>query len=244
MATRHIERSISRRSAPANGRKGILPLSDRLADWGIPGTIINDFAQHHTILRFQKSAVVFSQGSKSEFLGWVQSGVLEIAYRATNGHSTIMRLVGPGEVFGHQSLVTPDDRVVYAFEIRAHSDCQVAFISRERVIDALQTLAPTVLVRLLQEVSSAWAQTEQYWIRLLSFNYRQRLEMVFADLAARFGTREADGTVLTIEVRHHDLAGIIGCSRPMLSQLIAKLQQAGKISRLKKRYVLHNVKAY
>src|ERR1700730_12245543 len=115
-----------RRSPP---QRGVLPFSDRLVDWGFPRTIIEDFAQHHTILSFQKSEIVFSRGAKSEFLGWVKSGTLKIVYHDTNGLSAVRRLVGPGEVFGHQSILAPDDRLVHGFDVRAHSDCQVVFIS-------------------------------------------------------------------------------------------------------------------
>ena len=115
-------------------------------------------------------------------------------------------------------------------------------MSHERVVTALQTLAPAALVRLLQNITAAWAETEQYWARFLSMNYRQRLQTIFADLAVRFGAPGPQGTVLTLELGHYDLARMIDCSRPMLSQLIATMVRAGQISQRDKRYVVLNSK--
>src|SRR5207245_461834 len=151
---------------------------------------------------------------------------------------TVTRLVGPGDIFGHESFVASNGHPVHAFESRAHTDCQVALVSHERVVKALETLTPVALVRLLQNLNAALAETELYLTRFLRLNYRQRLQTIFADLAARFGARGPKGTVVTLELGHYDLAGMIGCSRPMLSQLIATMLDAGQISRRDKRYVV------
>jgi CRP-like cAMP-binding protein len=242
MASKQADGKVHRRFEPANAGEGASRFRDRLADWGVPRAIVEDFARHQTLLSYRKGAVIFSQGSRSEFLAWVQSGVLETAYCEVDGRRIVTGLAGPGEIFGHQSFVAHNGHLVHCFELRARTNCQVALVSHERVVKALQTLAPATLVRLLQNISAAWAETEQYWVRFLSLNYRQRLETIFADLAVRFGTPGPHGKVLILELGHYDLARMIGCSRPMLSQLIATMVRAGKISRRDKRYVLLNGK--
>ena len=238
VALTEAKRKKRRRFEPANAREGASLFRDQLVHWSVPRAIVEDFVQHHTLLNYRKAAVIFSQGSRSDFLAWVQSGVVETAYREVDGHRIVTRLVGPGEIFGHQSFVGPHGHLVHCFEFRARTNCQIALVSHERVVTALQTLAPTALVRLLQNITAAWAETEQYGARFLSMNYRQRLETIFVDLATRFGARGRQGTVLTLELGHYDLARMIDCSRPMLSQLIATMVRAGKILRRDKRYVV------
>jgi CRP/FNR family cyclic AMP-dependent transcriptional regulator len=213
---------------------------NRLNQWGVPRAIVEDFVQHHTLMNYREADVIFSQGSRSDFFAWVESGVVETSYREVDGHRIVTKLVGPGEIFGHQNLVAPHGHLVHCFELRARTNCQIALVSHERVVTALQTLAPAALVGLLQNVIAAWAETEQYGARFLSMNYRQRLQTIFADLAVRFGARAPQGNVLTLELGHHDLARMIDCSRPMLSQLIASMLRAGMISRRDHRYVVLN----
>lgn len=242
MASTEAKRKEHQRFHPANAREGTSPFRNRLVHWSVPRAIIEDFVQHHTLLNYRKAAVIFSQGSRSDFLGWVRSGVVETAYRDVDGHRIVTRLVGPGEIFGHQSLVRAHGHLVHCFELRARTNCQIALVSHERVVTALQTLAPAALVRLLQDITAAWAETEQYGARFLRMNYRQRLQTIFADLAARFGAQGPEGTVLMLDLGHYDLARMIDCSRPMLSQLIATMVRAGEISRRDRRYVVLNGK--
>jgi CRP-like cAMP-binding protein len=242
MASKEATGKANRRSASTNATEGASRFRDRLTDWGIPGAIVEDFAQHQTLLSYRKGAVIFSQGSRSDFVALAQSGVVETAYCEVGGRRIVTRLVGSGEIFGHQSFVAPHGHLVHCFESRARTNCQVALVSHERVVTALHTLAPEALVRLLQNITAAGAETEQYWARFLSLNFRQRLETIFANLAIRFGTRGPHGKLLQLELGHYDLAGMIGCSRPMLSQLIATMVRAGKISRRGKRYILLNGK--
>jgi hypothetical protein len=57
-------------------------------------------------------------------------------------------------------------------------------------------------------------------------------------LAKRAGVRDAEGIILIPEVFHEDLAEMIGCSRPMVSRLIAQMVESGLLARRGKQYVL------
>jgi CRP-like cAMP-binding protein len=47
-----------------------------------------------------------------------------------------------------------------------------------------------------------------------------------SDLANRAGVRDSEGIVLIPEIGHEDLAEMIGCSRPMVSRLIAQMVES------------------
>src|SRR5438128_4881385 len=145
MASTEAKRKGHRRFEPANSKGGTARFRNRLADWGIPEAIVEDFAQHHTLLNFNKAAVIFSQYSPCDFLAWVDSGAVETAYQEVDGRRTLTRLVGPGDIFGHESFGASNGHPVHAFESRAHTDCQVALVSHERVVKALETLTPVAL---------------------------------------------------------------------------------------------------
>jgi biotin operon repressor len=62
--------------------------------------------------------------------------------------------------------------------------------------------------------------------------------MVLSDLGTRAGVKDSEGTILIPELGHEDLAEMIGCSRPMVSRLIAEMIESGLLSRRGKQYVL------
>lgn len=244
MASRERRGKQHRRFEPFNSRAGVLRFKNRLTNWGIPRPIVDDFAEHNTRLSYPKGSVIFSQNSPADFLAWVERGIVEVVYQEVDFRPITMRFVGPGDILGWQSYIASDSHPVHAFESRARTDCDVALINRERVVNALRAITPATLVLLLQNLNAAWAEREQYSAMFLRMNYRKRLEMVFAELAARFGARGLKGTVVTLELGHNELAGLIGCSRPMLTQLIAIMQRAGQISRADKHYIIRRITGY
>jgi len=211
---------------------------DHLTDSGIPERVVDEFIQHNTVLSYPKDAVIFPQGSPSDLLSWVRNGVVATIYSTADGARVLTKLVGPGEIFGHLSIAGTHGHFVHAFEPQAHTNCQIAVVSHERVFRALQTLEPVALIRLLGHVSAAWAQTAQYWAGFLSMDYRRRLQTVFLDLVSRLGVVETHEARLDIDLGHRDLADMIGCSRPMASQLVAAMLRSRKIERRGKYYVL------
>jgi len=61
---------------------------------------------------------------------------------------------------------------------------------------------------------------------------------VLDDLAARAGVHDSEGVILIPELGHDDLAEMIGCSRPMVSRMIADMIRRKKIAKRDKQYVL------
>jgi hypothetical protein len=72
----------------------------------------------------------------------------------------------------------------------------------------------------------------------MTLSYRERLEAMLAEVGARFGVKEARGTLLTLELGHDDWAEMIGSSRPMVSRLIAEMVQNRVLAREGKHYIL------
>jgi len=72
----------------------------------------------------------------------------------------------------------------------------------------------------------------------MTLSYRERLEAMLAEVAGRFGVKEARGTLLTLELGHDDWAEMIGSSRPMVSRLIAEMVQNRVLAREGKHYIL------
>jgi hypothetical protein len=65
-----------------------------------------------------------------------------------------------------------------------------------------------------------------------------RLKLVLGDLGKRAAVTDSEGTILIPELGHEHLAEMIGCSRPMVSRMIAELVDAGLLARRGKQYVL------
>jgi CRP-like cAMP-binding protein len=61
---------------------------------------------------------------------------------------------------------------------------------------------------------------------------------VMSDLAKRAGVRDSEGIILIPEIGHQELSEMIGCSRPLVTRMIAEMVKSGLLARRKKQYVL------
>jgi CRP-like cAMP-binding protein len=102
----------------------------------------------------------------------------------------------------------------------------------------LRKLEPDLILTLAENVNSLWAAAVYRYARFLGMTLRERLEVIFAGMAERFGVTEARGILITPELEQESLAEMIGGSRPMVSKLLMEMKQEGVIAREGKHYIV------
>jgi CRP/FNR family cyclic AMP-dependent transcriptional regulator len=215
-------------------------LRNNLAAWGISTELTDEIVERNLAVNFEKGVLVLSEGSANDLFGCVLSGFIKIYCTVADGNRTLVRLAGPGELIGYADYIDARSRRAQLFEAQSASKCAVAFINRDQVVRLLCGLGPDMLVEILQQLNTFWSQNLRWFATLLNLPFWQRLEVVLNDLAQRFGVKDARGTILIPDLAHEDLAEMIGCSRPMVSRMIAEMSEAGLLSRSGKQYLLLN----
>jgi len=71
-------------------------------------------------------------------------------------------------------------------------------------------------------------------------SFKERLEVVLRELAAKFAVRDSRGILLTPELAHSDFAEMIGSSRPMVTRLMAEMAKEGRLLRQGKQLILRD----
>src|ERR1700740_2913614 len=110
--------------------------------------------------------------------------------------------------------------------------------SCQRILKLLAGSDHIALVGLFERLNTFWGSVVHRYASLMTLSYRERLEAMLAEVGARFGGKEARGTLLTLELGHDDWAEMIGSSRPMVSRLIAEMVQNRLLAREGKHYIL------
>ncbi|MFZ1890374.1 MAG: Crp/Fnr family transcriptional regulator [Candidatus Binataceae bacterium] len=215
-------------------------LRGNLTQWGIPPEFIDEIAEHNLAVTFDKNALVLGEGSTNDLFGCVLSGFVKVYCSVADGNRTLVRLAGPGELIGYAEYLDSKNRRAQLFEAQSASKCTVALINRDQVARLLRGLGPEMLVEILQSLNTFWSQNLRWFATLLNLPFWQRLEVVLNDLSLRFGVKDSRGTILIPDLAHEDLAEMIGCSRPMVSRLIAEMAEGGLLSRRGKQYLLLN----
>jgi CRP-like cAMP-binding protein len=144
----------------------------------------------------------------------------------------------PGEIIGYPDYIDEKGRHARLFEVQVASKCTLALFSRDHVARLLADLPADNLISILGALNTFWSENLRFFTTLLNLQFWDRLTIVLSDLATRAGVRDSQGIILIPEVFHEDLAEMIGCSRPMVSRLIAQMIESGLLARRAKQYVL------
>jgi CRP-like cAMP-binding protein len=127
---------------------------------------------------------------------------------------------------------------VRRFEAWTASQCVLAIVTRDHVRNLLKSMTAEQLLTLSERMNSAAAEWVQYYATFLGLSYRERIEMVMAELGRKFGVPDSEGILLTFEPTHSDLAEMIGSSRPVVGRVLSEMIEDGEIGRRARKYIL------
>ena len=171
-------------------------------------------------------------------LACILSGYVNVYCPVGDGNRTLIRIAGPGEIIGYPDYVDEKGRLARLFEAQVATRCTLALFSRDRIARLLASLSPDTLISICASLNTFWSENLRFFATLLSLPFWDRLTIVLSDLAKRVGVSDSEGTILIPEINHEDLAEMIGCSRPMVTRLIAQMVEARLLARRGKQYVL------
>jgi CRP/FNR family transcriptional regulator, polysaccharide utilization system transcription regulator len=216
-------------------------LKASLANWGLPAEVVAELVGHHTSVTHSKGSVIFSRGSRADILCWIRTGFIALYYPLDDGRRVLARLCRPGEVIGYVDFIDDHGHRVHAFEAIARAKCQIALMTREHVVEVLRRLDTDAMMPLIERLNTGRSMELQHWVRFAGMHFRQRLELVLADLATRCGVEDDRGTLLLPELSHDTLAEMIGSSRPIVGRLLSEMMNERVIIRDDGRYILRKI---
>ena len=210
----------------------------RLASCGLPKDVIRTLLSRHTLVRYPKGSPLFGKGSPADIVFVVLSGIVKIYCARAGAARTLVELAGPGDLAGYADFSDKSRERSQLFDAEAISNSCVALITRDHVLHVLRKLDPDLILTLAETVNSLWASAVYRYARFLGMTLRERLEVIFAEMAERFGVTDARGILITPELEQEGLAEMIGGSRPMVSKLLMEMKQEGVIAREGKHYIV------
>jgi CRP-like cAMP-binding protein len=169
---------------------------------------------------------------------WIVKGVVREVCPNPNGTQTLVRLATAGDILGLADKLNDKGQWVRRFEAWAAGPCVLAVVTRDHVRNLLKAMNPEELLTLSERMNSAATEWVEYYATFLGLSYRERIAMVMAELGRKFGIPDSEGTLLTFEPTHSDLAEMIGSSRPVVGRVLTELAEDGEIGRRDRKYIL------
>ena len=184
-------------------------------------------------VRLARGQALFSEGDPGDRLYVVLDGKMKLGRTAVDGRENLLAVMGPGEMFGELSLFDPGPRTATATAI---TDTTLRGLGNADLQPWL-TDHPEVATQLLAALARRLRRTNEAMADLVFSDVPGRVAKALLELAAKFGTRQPDQSVLvTHDLTQEELAQLVGASRETVNKALADFQNRGWI-RLEQRGV-------
>jgi CRP/FNR family cyclic AMP-dependent transcriptional regulator len=187
---------------------------------------------------FRDGQAIFHQGDSGSALYLVISGAVAVTALCPAGREAVLGLLGPGQAFGHGSLVARPHRGT----ARAFGHCLV------EVVDLPGSAArPDVAAAFgpgLARAPAARCEALEEWLAdLVLLDVPARLAKRLCDLIDGFGQRQAGGILIDLPVTQGQLASLVGATRESVNRALGSLVADGVVRRLDRRYLVTDQRA-
>ncbi len=174
---------------------------------------LHELASGLDLANFGKRAVVIPEEEIAAGLHILLRGVAKITCLNPAGQRVTIALLAPGPIPQFVSL--PVSR--WHFRCEAFGECRVGSIGWNQ-FDVVTREAPRSALRTFHE------NNLMPWYRFFgeSLDVRERLMFALLQLCLNFGVKESRGTLLRIPLSQDDLAGLIGATRPRVTEHLAE----------------------
>jgi CRP/FNR family cyclic AMP-dependent transcriptional regulator len=164
------------------------------------------------------------EGDPSSDVMVLVSGWAKAMSVTASGEEVVLRVYGPGDIFGAESALAGQPR---SETVIALAECAALLLPAPRFADLLAASPGISRAFSLAMLHRAQAADEQ--VRLRHASPALRLARVLLELAGRAGTRVPDGITIPVDLTQEDLASMLGTSRSTVARTLHSLRQQGVI---------------
>lgn len=178
-----------------------------------------------TMKTFPRKALIFDQSDPSRTVYMVKTGAVRLARLTPEGKEVTVAVLGPGDIFGEESLFGDGPRTTFAL---AQSETLLC-MARADDLFALLKAEPQIALNVAKVVSDRLVEMTSTVEDLAYARLSDRLMHLLRRLALEHGRPVDGGVEITVRLTHADIASLVGSTRETVSLELARLVRAGRL---------------
>jgi CRP/FNR family cyclic AMP-dependent transcriptional regulator len=188
-----------------------------------PKTFLARVGQGKTIAAYRTSAIIFSQGDRSDGVFYIQKGKVKLAVVSNSGREAVIAILDSGDFLGEECLTGRPLRLSSAIAL---SECSVLRVERPVMMRLLHD-EPAFSEIFVSYLLSRTMRIEADLVDQLFNSSEKRLARMLL-LLANFGKEGTPDTVIA-RISQETLANMIGTTRSRVSFFMNKFRKLGLI---------------
>ena len=187
-----------------------------------------DVARNEALFTMQtcpRKALIFDQSDPSRSVYMVKRGAVRLARITADGKEVTVAVLGPGDLFGEESLFAGTPRTTFAIALEETLLCR----AKAEDLFALLKVEPQLALNVAKAVSDRLVEMTSTVEDLAYARLSDRLMHLLRRLALEHGRPVEGGVEITVRLTHADIASLVGSTRETVSLELARLVRAGRI---------------
>ncbi|WP_067531987.1 Crp/Fnr family transcriptional regulator [Nocardia crassostreae] len=183
-----------------------------------------EFIAACTPRKFRRRDIVCHEGDPGDSLHLILAGRLIVRVTTPLGHTATLTILGPGDMFGEQALLSPDARRTAT--IVAVTDAQTLTLNRAQ-LERLRSNYPQVERFLTTSLAAQVRRLSAAVLEALYLPVETRVLRRLAHLANVYGDER--GKPSLIRLTQEDLASMAGTTRATANKVLRELEDQGVV---------------
>lgn len=200
----------------------------------LPAATLQTIAAQLQIEQVPRGRLIFAEGEPSTALHMLAAGRVKVVLETEDGREVILRVIGPGEIFGGAGGW---GEPVYPASAVAIEPATVLRLPAAR-FTALIAASPDFALAAVQELGTRLREAEARIRELQTERVERRIARTLLRLAGKTGTKTADGIELGLPLSRQDLAELAGTTLSTASRTLSAWDERGIIAAGRERVVI------
>ncbi len=201
---------------------------------GLPPAVLAEAAAIARLRTLPKGTLIFNQGDENVRAHGLLAGSLRIIQTGGDGARSVMRFIGPGEMFGAVALFT-DGR--YPADAIAITDSIEASWSEAELFELIRR-HPEIAVNMLRIIGKRLMEAQERVRELSTQPAERRIAHAILRLARQVGHDTREGRAIEFPLRRKDVADISGTTLHTVSRVLTVWEKAGILTSHNRRLTL------
>lgn len=204
---------------------------------GLPAATLRKVFENARIRALGRNITIFCQGDGATRAHALLRGRVRIAHGDSDGGQFLVRIVGPGQVFGIMGLFTNHTYPANAVTV---TDC-LEISWTESVLWDLIAAHPEIAINLIRIVGERLHEAQERISELATQRAERRVAHTLIRLAEQAGHQTVDGMSLGFPLGRKDLADMCGATLHTVSRTLTAWEKLNLLSTNQQRITIHNL---
>jgi len=181
--------------------------------------------------------VLFRKGSEGTTLYIIKKGRIKIVLPSKGGDEVILAIFSEKDFFGEMTLL---DGIPRSADAVALETCELLVLNRTDFLSFLKDNENAVQ-SILYSLSMRLRKTDDLLEDTCFLNISARFAKKLVQLAEHYGQQDENATLIDLDLKQKDLAGMIGATRESVNKELKVLREKGLVSTTEGKIRIHNL---